>query len=215
MADRYKNTKTIGKRKQPDTAEEVEKKCRNGEVKDEHAHGKIKKAVDAILKKHESAPSGIKCDVISFSKDTKLGRKIIKLLREAIPIPKGAKVLDFESNQKSKDGSLGPWIAQCKETDLHNDIQYNQDVTNSQGRKLITLVYIVDKKEEESPILYKIYGRKKNVKPIEEKPHVMEVNRQGQWVSFPSTHYHLGSGARRTIISLILSIDEDSTTLIH
>ena len=133
--------------------------------------------------------------VITFLENISLAEDIISTLRKAQVIPQNAKVLDFPERE-TKSSNATPWIATFKgESAVHPDILYNVSV----GRTGTTLVYIV---ECEKLIEYRIFGRKKNVILPTDTYHVEKLNSPGSWLSFPSIHYHYGSGPKRTIISL-------------
>jgi len=133
--------------------------------------------------------------VITFLENISLAEDIISTLRKARVIPQNAKVLDFPERE-TKSSNATPWIATFKgESAVHPDILYNVSV----GRTGTTLVYIV---ECEKLIEYRIFGRKKNVILPTDTYHVEKLNSPGSWLSFPSIHYHYGSGPKRTIISL-------------
>jgi hypothetical protein len=132
--------------------------------------------------------------VIPFSEDTSLAEEIISTLRIAQVIPHNAKVLDFPERE-TKSSNATPWIYTFKgESEVHPDIVYNASV----GTTGTTVVYGVECKKI---IEYRIYGRRKNRILPTDRYHVQTLNSPGSWLSFPSIHYHCGSGPLRTIIS--------------
>ena len=183
-----------GKRVQPEAPEQVAKKCTGGKVNEIDCR-KIERAVDAFRKKWKTSNVELGGSVITFLENISLAEDIISTLRKAQVIPQNAKVLDFPERE-TKSSNATPWIATFKgESAVHPDILYNVSV----GRTGTTLVYIV---ECEKLIEYRIFGRKKNVILPTDKYHVEKLNSPGSWLSFPSIHYHYGSGPKRTIISL-------------
>jgi hypothetical protein len=159
--------------------------------------------VDAFRKKYKASNVELNGTAISFLENRSLAEDIVATLRKAQVIPQDAIVLDFPERE-TKSSNATPWIATFKnKTKLHPDILYNVSV----GRTSTTVVYIVDC---EKPIEYKIFGRKKNMALKTDTYHVEKLSGPGSWMSFPSIHYHYGSGPERTIISLTFLSPEET-----
>lgn len=185
-----------GKRRRPDTREQVSRKCERGEV-GKIQQRNIKSIVDAFRKQRRGSKAGLGADglAISFLENIELSENIIAVFREVKAIPQNAKILDFpEKNTISSN--VTPWIATFQgDTDIHPDIVFNASV----GKGAFTMVYVVECKE---PIKYLIYGRKKNTLLDSDEAHLEELN-AGSWMTFPSDYFHHGSGLeKRVIISL-------------
>ena len=197
---RRKKMRNSGKRRQPDTAEQVKTKCTSGRL-GENARKLIQEAVDAFRTEVEKQKVEIGGQRIS-AKDF---AGIVKALRDAKLIPEDAEVLDFPTKQTGENLDATPWIGIFEgETDIAADIHYNHRL----GGNGTTLVYVVEC-EKEPQIEYWISGRKKGEANEKDAYHVEEVNGAGSWLWFPSKNYHFHKGAKRTIISLIFLSEEE------
>jgi len=192
------------------SSEEIAEKCKYGKV-----CPKNRKAIKVALDDFRGSPL---VEAVGFGKadtggsgvyltvDHEKGEKIIKQLKMAKIVPANAKLLDFTPGAKTVRGGKSPWVLTLHQSKLHVDMTWNEAL-NFKG-EIFTLVYIAEKTPRR-PIKYEIFGRKKGDITRKDIPHIIELKTEGSWMTFPSIHYHQGSGARRTIISLHFVVDDE------
>jgi len=188
---------------------QVAEKCNSGKVRPRNRKA-IKVALDdffvsALVKTEGLRKADTGGNGVYFTVDLEKGEKIIEQLKTAEIIPANAKFVDFTPGTKTVRGGKSPWVLKLQRSKLHVDMTWNEAL-NLKG-EIFTLVYIA--KKTARPIKYKIFGRRKGEITRKDIPHIIELNTVGSWMTFPSIHYHRGSGAKRTIISLHFVVDDE------
>lgn len=219
---RYKKEKR-GERKVL-SPNQVAEKCNSGKVCAKKLAA-ITGAIEGFLadkKKELWKPTAVGGITISFTADVEKGEEIVKQFITAGILPVKANCVDFTTTAaKTIGGDMAPWILRLELTEeekeqlkllrkpitiesiLHPDTKWNE---STHLGEIFTLLYVARK--EPGPIEYKIFGRKKGDVTEKEIPHIINLNSVGSWMTFPSSNYHQGSGAERTIISLQFVIDD-------
>ena len=206
---------------------QVAEKCNSGKVRPRNRKA-IKVAIDdffvsPLVKKEGLREADTGGTGVYLTVDLEKGEEIVKQFITAGILPVKANCVDFTTTAaKTMGGDMAPWILRLELTEeekeqlkllgkpitiesiLHPDTKWNE---STHLGEIFTLLYVARK--EPGPIEYKIFGRKKGDVTEKEIPHIINLNSVGSWMTFPSSNYHQGSGAERTIISLQFVIDDE------
>jgi hypothetical protein len=200
-----------GKRKKPDTHQEVAAKCTTRTV-GRDARDAIKKLVSSFHKKVKTwKKSGVGGKARYLKQNETIGKKIIEKLREAGTIPSNANILDFPEAHNTRSGDKGPWtLIIAGESERHWDTTFNQ-ASHLKGKT--TLVYVV--KKVKGDVKYSVWGRKMSEEKIDEEgetSHEFSLKSEGSWLTFPSSYVHKGTGPARTVIALVYYTENTKET---
>jgi len=221
----FKRKKPSGSREIESSPSDLAEKCKSGKVRAKKLAaitGAIKQFTDSpSADKKFWKPAAVGGKTISFTANVEKGEEIVNKFISAGILPVQAKCVDFTTTAaETSGGDMAPWILELKlpeekkkqlklsrepitiESFLHPDTKWNE---STHLGKIFTLLYVARK--EPGPIEYKIFGRKKGDVTEKEIPHIINLDSVGSWMTFPSSNYHQGSGAERTIISLQFVID--------
>ena len=199
-----------GKRKKPDTHQEVAAKCAVGTV-GKDARDAIENLISRFHKKVEWRKSGVGGKARYLKHNETIGKEIIEKLREAGTIPSNANILDFPEAHNTRSGDKGPWtLIIAGESERHWDTTFNQ-ASHLKGKT--TLVYVVTKGKRD--VKYSVWGRKMSEEKIEEEgetPRAFSLKSEGSWLTFPSSYFHKGAGPARTVIALVYYTENTKET---
>jgi len=196
-----------GKRKQPDTPEQVAAKCAVGAVGNDACERVRRAKIKILVEKFEKRVAGTKRSgrdglVRYLSQHEAIGKEIIETLGEVGVIPPNANILDFLEANDTLSGDKGPRILEIAgESERRWDTTFNQA---SHLKEKTTLVYVV--KKGKGDVEYSVWGRKMSEQKIEEegeKPHLFSLKSEGSWLTFPSSYVHKGDGPARMVIALV------------
>ena len=199
-----------GKRKKPDTHQEVAAKCAVGTV-GKDARDAIENLISRFHKKVAWKKLGVGGRARYLKQDETIGKEIIEKLREAGTIPSNANILDFPEAHNTRSGDKGPWTLEIAgESERHWDTTFNQ-ASHLKGKT--TLVYVVKKGKRD--VKYSVWGRKMSEEKIDEEgetPRAFSLKSEGSWLTFPSSYFHKGAGPARTVIALVYYTENTKET---